>query len=51
MQEKCVSQKNSQNRRLLEALVEGNPPSHPDLKMTSREPGQPPHENLTVLCV
>ncbi|MPC52533.1 hypothetical protein E2C01_046404 [Portunus trituberculatus] len=46
MQQKCVPQKNSQNRRLLwEAFVEGNPPSYSDLKMTfwarsatSREP-------------
>ncbi|MPC56823.1 hypothetical protein E2C01_050789 [Portunus trituberculatus] len=37
MQQKCVPQKNSQNRRLLwEALVEGNLPSDSDLKMTSR---------------
>ncbi|MPD01416.1 hypothetical protein E2C01_096943 [Portunus trituberculatus] len=51
MQQKYVPQKNSQNRRLLrEALVEGNP-SHSDMKMTSRGPGQIPHENLTVfLC-
>ncbi|MPC95461.1 hypothetical protein E2C01_090673 [Portunus trituberculatus] len=40
MPQKCVPQKNSQNRKLLwEALVEGNPPSHSDLKMTSRGPG------------
>ncbi|MPC71395.1 hypothetical protein E2C01_065672 [Portunus trituberculatus] len=40
MQQKCVPQKNSKNRRLLrEALVEGNPPSHSDLKMTSHGPG------------
>ncbi|MPD06715.1 hypothetical protein E2C01_102539 [Portunus trituberculatus] len=52
MQHKYVPQKNSQNRRLLrEALVEGNPPSYSDLKMTSRGPGEPPHENLTVFCV
>ncbi|MPC58660.1 hypothetical protein E2C01_052668 [Portunus trituberculatus] len=44
MQQKCVPQKNSQNRRLLwEALVEGNPPSYSDVKMTS---GHPPHEKL-----
>ncbi|MPC91456.1 hypothetical protein E2C01_086494 [Portunus trituberculatus] len=52
MQQKCVPQKNSQNRRLLwEALEEGNPPSYSDLKMTSRGQGQPPHENLKVFCV
>ncbi|MPC80019.1 hypothetical protein E2C01_074582 [Portunus trituberculatus] len=40
MQQKYVLQKNSQNRRLLrEALVEGNPPSHSDLKMMSRGQG------------
>ncbi|MPC50641.1 hypothetical protein E2C01_044470 [Portunus trituberculatus] len=39
MQQKYVPQKNSQNRRLLwEALVEGNPPSYSDLKMTPRRP-------------
>ncbi|MPD02953.1 hypothetical protein E2C01_098562 [Portunus trituberculatus] len=39
MQQKYVSQKKSQNRRLLlEALVEENSPSHSDLKMTSRGP-------------
>ncbi|MPC48809.1 hypothetical protein E2C01_042592 [Portunus trituberculatus] len=48
MQQKCIPQ-NSQNRRLLwETLMEGNPPSYSDLKMTSRRPDQPPHENLTV---
>ncbi|MPD01666.1 hypothetical protein E2C01_097204 [Portunus trituberculatus] len=52
MQQKYIPQKNSQNRRLLrEALVKGNPPSHSDLKMTSRGPGQPPQENLTGFCV
>ncbi|MPD06953.1 hypothetical protein E2C01_102791 [Portunus trituberculatus] len=30
-----------------ETAVEG-PPSYSDLKMTSRRPGQPPHENLKV---
>ncbi|MPC80238.1 hypothetical protein E2C01_074812 [Portunus trituberculatus] len=46
MQQKRDPQ-NSQNRRLLrEAFLEGNPPSHSDLKMTCRGPGQPPHENL-----
>ncbi|MPD06813.1 hypothetical protein E2C01_102641 [Portunus trituberculatus] len=41
MQQKYVPQKNSQNRRLLrKVLVEGNPPSHSDLKMTSRGPEQ-----------
>ncbi|MPC51029.1 hypothetical protein E2C01_044866 [Portunus trituberculatus] len=51
MQQKCIPQKNSQNMRLLwEALVEGNPPTYSDLKMTSRGPGQPPHENLKVFC-
>ncbi|MPC25309.1 hypothetical protein E2C01_018415 [Portunus trituberculatus] len=40
MQQKCVPQKNSQNRRLMwKALLEGNPPSYSDLKMTSRGPG------------
>ncbi|MPD02801.1 hypothetical protein E2C01_098406 [Portunus trituberculatus] len=40
MQQKRDPEKNSQNRRLLrEALVEGNPPFHSDLKMTSRGPG------------
>ncbi|MPC91929.1 hypothetical protein E2C01_086994 [Portunus trituberculatus] len=49
MQQKCVPQKNFQNRRLLwEALVEGNPPPYSDLKMTSRGPGQQPHENLNL---
>ncbi|MPD05367.1 hypothetical protein E2C01_101106 [Portunus trituberculatus] len=52
MQQKRDPQKNSQNRRLLrDALVEGNPPSHSDLKMTSCVPGQPHHENLSVVCV
>ncbi|MPD00788.1 hypothetical protein E2C01_096287 [Portunus trituberculatus] len=37
------------SRKLLwEALLEGNPPPYSDLKMTSRGPGQPPHENLIV---
>ncbi|MPC50536.1 hypothetical protein E2C01_044365 [Portunus trituberculatus] len=40
MQQKCDPQKNSQNRRLLrEVLVDGNPLSHSDLKITSRGPG------------
>ncbi|MPC45896.1 hypothetical protein E2C01_039603 [Portunus trituberculatus] len=44
-----IPQKNSQNKRLLwEALVEGNPPPYSDLNMTSRGPGQPPHENLII---
>ncbi|MPC62809.1 hypothetical protein E2C01_056898 [Portunus trituberculatus] len=39
MQHKYVPQKNSQNRRLLwEAHVEGNPPFHTYLRMTSRGP-------------
>ncbi|MPC79233.1 hypothetical protein E2C01_073749 [Portunus trituberculatus] len=52
MQQKCIPKKNSQNRKLLwEVLVEGNSPSYSDLKMPSRGPGQPPHENLKVLFV
>ncbi|MPC35965.1 hypothetical protein E2C01_029404 [Portunus trituberculatus] len=40
MQQNCVLQKNTQNKRLLwEALLEGNPPFYSDLKMTSRRPG------------
>ncbi|MPD06630.1 hypothetical protein E2C01_102454 [Portunus trituberculatus] len=51
-QKRYIATKNSLNRRLLqEALVEGNPPSHSDLKMTSRGPGEPPHKNLKIFCV